>query len=250
MCTLGSHPATGFPGGHASSSRTRTTTTNNSRRRVAGSKWGVRMHPARPRPAASLEEPCSTPPPPAPHRRCLLPGSDWPACAWGCLPMPSSGAPSPSWPATPPGARGLRRRRPPLPSRPCWRGASVATAELPAYVVLGIFAVHFGAHRHCAPFAAEPARWTPAGGRPRAPGGRLAGLGNSGGPASRSRRVRNLVLFLLNFGFDQQKRPRNGRREARSTTWTVLRLPRLVAAVLWRSPGASWRGASRPCSWC
>ena len=210
MCTLGSHPATGFPSGHASSRRTRTTTTKNSGRRVTGSKWGVRMHLSPPRPAASLEEPCSTPPPQAPYPRCLLPGSGWPACAWGSSPTPSSGGRSPGWPATPPGVRGLRRRRPPLPSRPCWRGASVRLRELPAYVLLGIFAVplaridivhHLLPNRLVGPLLG-------AGLCP--PGLRRAGRGSCRRPASRSRRVRNLVLFLLDFGPDQQKRPRNG----------------------------------------
>ena len=94
-----------------------------------------------PRPAASLEEPCSTPPPQAPHPRCLLPGSGWPACAWGSSPTPSSGGPSPGWPATPPGVRGSRRRRPPLSSRPCWRGASVRLPNFPPtyYLAYSLF---------------------------------------------------------------------------------------------------------------
>ena len=99
------------------------------------------MHLARPRPAASQEEPCSTPPPLAPHRRCLLPGSGWPAWAWGYWPDCLPAAPSRSFPAHRPDDRKSRRRRPPLPSRPCWRGASVMPPNFPPIVLLGIFAV-------------------------------------------------------------------------------------------------------------
>ena len=204
MCTLGSHPATGFPSGHASSRRTRTTTTKNSGRAVTGSKWGVRMHSARPRPAASLEEPCSTPPPLAPFRRCLLPGSGWPACAWGCWPTPSSGGPSPSWPATASSRLKLTTAAVTfvLSALLAWRFGSAA--ELPAYVVLGVFAVplaridivhHLLPNRLVGPLLAAGLALLA-----------FAALaqGAAWGPVSRSRRVRNLVHFVPDFGTDQR----------------------------------------------
>ena len=85
-----------------------------------------------------------------------------------------------------------------------------ATAELPAYVLLGIFAVplaridivhHLLPNRLVGPLL---------GGRLCPLGVRRTGRGSCRRPDSRSRRVRNLVLFLPNFGPDQQKRPRNG----------------------------------------
>ena len=131
----------------------------------------------------------------------------------------------------------LRRRQPPLPSRPCWPGASVAQPNFPR-TYYWAYSLLFWRGSILRTICCRIGSWAPCL-RPALSSWRFAALatGAAGDVLSRSRRVRNLVLFIPDLGIDQQKRPRNGRREARRTTWTVLRLPRLVAALLRRSPG-------------
>ena len=181
-------------------------------------------------------------------RRCLLPGSGWPARAWGCWPTLLIRRALPQLA----GATDRTRLRITtaaatfvLSALLAWRFGSAA--ELPAYVLLGSIRRPAGADRHCAPSCCRTGWsgpcWGPALRSWRSPQWRR----ERGDLLSRSRRVRNLVRFVPYSCPDQPKRPRNGRCEARGTTWTVLGLPRLVAAVLWRSPGLR---CGRPCLRC
>ncbi len=213
------------------------------------------------RPVASLEEPCPIPPPPAPSPCCFAAagriahrGPLHSQC-WSRrrMPVPAGRAPHPAH-APPPG-------RTPDGTHETYDGGghlcAVRTAGLAVRRLPGASRLRLaggcrrpaGANRPCSTICC-PTGWScPCWGPELCYSGPPQGCPArqvaccAGSPAP------NIVRFVPFSCPDQPKRPRNGRCEARSTTWPVLGLPRLVPLVLRRSPGVRRRWRRLRCSW-